>query len=136
MSSVFSKIIKNELPAIKVYETDKTLAIMDIYPIQSGQVLVFPKKEVPTVWDLDEDGYQDLMMSVKQIALVLREAYSDKKIGFIIEGLEVTDHAHVKIFPFSSAQEFHASPQGQASSEELAHIAKRIFLNKEKGNIN
>jgi len=128
MSSIFSQIIKGNIPAVVVYDTEKSMAIMDICPIQPGQILVFPKTEVPTVWDLETDAYGDLMMTVKKVAEALKAHYHDQKIGLIIEGLEVTDHAHVKVFPFSSVAEFHAQPKKRFSEAELKRIAAELNI--------
>lgn len=129
MPSIFSRIINNEIPSVKVHEDDKTLAIMDINPIQTGQILVIPKKEVPTVWDLDSDNYLALMETVHKAGQSLRDAFMDKtKVGVMIEGLEVTDHAHVKVFPFSTLAEYHAQPDPSTkpSNKELEELAKKL----------
>jgi len=50
---VFCKIIEGEMPSMRVYEDDRTLAIMDINPVNSGHCLVIPKAHAPTLWDAD-----------------------------------------------------------------------------------
>jgi len=128
MSSIFTKIINGEIPSIKVHEDDKTMAIMDINPIQVGQILVFPKIELGTIWELPTLDYQALMATVQMAGQRLREVFDrdQKKIGVIVEGLEVTDHAHVKVFPFSSVAEFHAVPKRQQTQDELKQLAKLL----------
>jgi len=128
MSSIFTKIINGEIPSIKVHEDDKTMAIMDINPIQAGQILVFPKIELGTIWELPMLDYQALMATVQMAGQRLREVFDrdQKKIGVIVEGLEVTDHAHVKVFPFSSVVEFHAVPKRQQTQDELKQLAKLL----------
>ena len=123
MASVFSKIISGEIPSIKVHEDERTLAIMDINPIQRGQILVIPKVEVGDVLDLPDADFQALMNTVKRAGLSIRKAFPDKaRVGVMVEGLEVTDHAHVKVFPFSSVREYHADPApvDQAELQQLA----------------
>jgi histidine triad (HIT) family protein len=126
--SIFTKIIKGEIPCHKVYEDDKALAFMDIYPIQPGQVVVVPKKQVGFVWDLEDEDYVALMMAVKKVGQRLREIFPDKdRVGVMVEGLDVTDHAHVKVFPFSAGGEFRALPtKNEPNHEELAHIAEKL----------
>ena len=129
MASIFSRIINGELPAYKVHEDDKTLAIMDINPIQKGQILVVPKTGVSFIWDMNSEDYQALMATVKQAGIKIREIFPDKaRVGVIIEGLEVVDHAHVKVFPFSTASEFHhlPDPKEAPSMEELQQLAQRL----------
>ena len=126
MPSIFTLIINGDIPSVKVYEDDLTLAIMDINPIQIGQVLVFPKVEIGSVWELPGDIYLGLMNTVWNVGKKLRQQFPDKRAGVIIEGLEVTDHAHVKVFPFSTASEFHATPSHKPTVEELEALAQKI----------
>mgnify|MGYP001599957878 CR=1 FL=1 len=128
--SIFTKIIKGEIPSHKVYEDDKTLAFLDIYPIQPGQVVVVPKKQIGFVWDLEDDDYVALMMTVKKVGQRLREVFPGKdRVGVMIEGLDVTDHAHVKVFPFSAGGEFRALPtKNVPDHEELTQIAEKLRL--------
>ena len=128
MPSIFTRIISGELPSIKVHEDEFSLVIMDINPIQNGQLLAFPKREVSTVWDLPAQDYRALMDTVQKAGQRLKAMFPDKKIGVMIEGMEVTDHAHVKIFPFSNAAEYHASPDSNEPPEraELEKLASKL----------
>jgi len=128
--SIFTKIIKGELPCNKVYEDEKTLAFLDIHPIQTGQVLVVPKKQVGFVWDLNDEEYAALMLTVKKVGSRLREVFPDKdRVGMMVEGLDVTDHAHVKVFPFSAGGEFRALPtDDEPNHEALAALAEKLRL--------
>ncbi len=127
--SIFTKIIKGEIPCHKVYEDEKVLAFLDIHPIQPGQVLVIPKVQVGFVWDLSADDYHALMEAVQKVGKRIREIFPEKdRVGVIIEGLDVTDHAHIKVFPFSGEAEFRHVPDGTAEPdhEALADIAKKL----------
>ena len=68
MSSVFTKIVKGEIPCYKVYEDEKTLAFLDIAPEAPGHTLVIPKVEVDKVYDLEDEDYRALMAAVKKLA--------------------------------------------------------------------
>ncbi len=127
--SIFTKIINGEIPCHKVYEDDDTFVFMDIHPIQPGQVLVVPKKQVGFVWDMESDDYQSLMATVQHIGKRIREAFPDKKrVAVMIEGLDVADHAHVKVFPFSTPDEFRHAPDQNTEPDHaaLAEIAAKI----------
>ena len=129
--SVFTKIIRGEIPCHKVYEDASTFAFLDIHPIQPGHVLVVPKKQVNFVWDLSPDDYQALMATVKKVALRLREVFPDKKrIGMMVQGLDVANHAHIKVFPFSTAAEYYHQPNMNEAPNhtELAAIARRLQM--------
>jgi len=127
--SLFTRIINGEIPCHKIYEDEKTLAFLDIHPIQPGHVLVVPKAQVGFVWDLEGEDYQALMATVQKVGLRIREVFPDKsRVGVMIEGLDVADHAHVKIFPFSNEIEFRNVPDASAEPdhEALTSIAERL----------
>lgn len=131
---MFTKIIRGEIPCHKVYEDASTFAFLDIHPIQPGHVLVVPKKQVNFVWDLSPDDYQALMATVKKVALRLREVFPDKKrIGMMVQGLDVANHAHIKVFPFSTAAEYYHRPamDEEPDSSELAAIAQKLQMKDE-----
>lgn len=126
--SIFTKIIKGGIPCHKIYEDDKTLAFLDIHPIQPGHVLVVPKKQVEYVWDLDDEDYQSLMATAKLVAQRLRQVFPEKsRVAMLIEGLDVA-HAHLKIFPFSTDSEFYNKPDmtDEPDHQDLANVANRL----------
>lgn len=126
--SLFTKIINGEIPSHKIYEDEHTYAFLDIYPIQPGQVLVVPKKQTAFVWDMDSADYQALMATVQKVGRRLRELFPEKdRVGVMIEGLDVVDHAHVKIFPFSKG-EYRALPDMTVEPDHvlLAELAEKL----------
>lgn len=126
--SIFTKIIKGEIPSHKVYEDDKTLAFLDIHPVQEGMVLVVPKVQVAEFTDLSGEDYVALWQTVKKVAQRLREMYpSKRRIGVQIEGLDV-DHVHVKLFPIDTGEEFRkeADMDVEPDHAALAEIAKKL----------
>jgi len=126
--SIFTRIIKGEIPSHKIYEDDKTYAFLDIHPVQPGHVLVVTKNPAEVAWDLPDDDYYALWDTVRKVAKRLRKAFPEKyRIGVQVEGLEIP-HVHVKIFPIDSGAEFRAEPdtQSQPNHEALAALAKKI----------
>ncbi|MBL8121598.1 HIT family protein [Candidatus Saccharibacteria bacterium] len=129
--SIFTKIIKGEIPCHKVYEDAHSFSFLDIRPIQPGHVLVVPKKQVCFVWDLESDDYQALMGTVQKIGRRIREVFPEKsRVGVIIEGLDVEDHTHIKVFPFSNDTEFRAVPDPSSETDHtaLAEIAQKLRM--------
>ncbi len=129
--SIFTKIIKGEIPSYKIYEDDKTLAFLDIHPITEGHTLVISKKQIEFVWDLEPADYQALMATARKVAHKLREVFPDKaRIGMHIEGLDVA-HAHLKVFPFDDHEEFFHTPDQSAEPDhaKLAALAKLLAMN-------
>ena len=127
--SIFTKIIKGEIPCHKVFEDEHTFAFLDIYPVQPGHTLVISKKQVASVWDLEPAEYAALMNSVKYIALHLREVLGVPYVGEIVEGVDVP-HAHVHLVPFSTSDEFRNMPDRsiEPDHQALAEMAKNIAL--------
>lgn len=126
--SIFSKIIKGEIPCHKIYEDDNILAFLDIYPVQPGMTVVVPKKQVEFVWDLSDTDYTELMSATNKVAKNLRKLLKTKYVGVKIEGTEVP-HAHVKLIPFNSVAEFNAH---QNTDAEPDHIALESMAEKLK----
>ena len=125
--SIFTKIVKGEIPAHKVYEDENVLAFLDVYPAQPGHTLVIPKKQVEFVWDLDDTDYQAVMMATKKVALRLREVLQTRYVGEKIIGVDVP-HAHVQLIPFDAVDELNA-PQDMTAEpdhEQLAAMAEKL----------
>lgn len=122
--SVFTKIIKREIPSFKIYEDDSTFAFLDIQPIKSGHVLVVPKKQVD-IWDLSEEDYLALMSTVKKVAQRIKEVLEPKRVGVQVVGIDIQNHAHVHVFPFNNMAEYRQMPQ-PAEDKELAEMAKKL----------
>lgn len=98
MASIFTKIVKGEIPAYKVAEDENYLAFLDISPVAKGHTLVIPKKEVDYLFDLDDQLYAGLQLFAKKVATGLKKAVPCKKVGVLVLGLEVP-HAHIHLIP-------------------------------------
>jgi len=128
--SIFTKIIRGEIPCHKIYEDARTFAFLDIHPIQPGHTLVIPKKQVDLLWDLEPEDYEAVMATTRKVAKRLKEVFPEKqRVGVHIEGLDVP-HAHVKVFPFDTPAEFHHSPDMSAEPDQpaLAEMAAKLRM--------
>lgn len=127
--SIFTKIIKGDIPSHKIYEDEHTYAFLDIHPITPGHTLVIPKRQVEFVWDLDEIDYQALQASVKKIAMHLRAALGVPYVGEQIIGVDVP-HAHVHLIPFTEIGEYRRHPDMTAEPDHalLANIASKLKI--------
>lgn len=127
--SVFTKIIKGEIPSHKVYEDEKTLAFMDIHPVQPGHVLVIPKKQVEFVWDLSDDDYFAVMETTKKVALHMRKVLPQRYVSERIVGIDVP-HAHVQLIPFTNSNELGVEPDMNTEPDHaaLAIMAEKLWL--------
>lgn len=127
--SIFTKIIKGEIPCHKIYEDDKTFAFLDIHPVTPGHTLVIPKKQVEFLWDLDDDTYQAVMTTTKKIALHLRTTLNVPYVGVQVIGVDVP-HAHVHLIPFTDAADYHgrADMSGEPDHTALAALAEKLKM--------
>ena len=127
--SIFTKIIKGEIPCHKVYEDEKTIAFLDIHPVREGHILVVPKSQVEFLWDLESVDYAAVMSTVQKIALRLRERMNVPYVGEQVIGVDVP-HAHVHLIPFSDVKEFRNQPDMTTEPDHaaLAQLAKRLAL--------
>jgi histidine triad (HIT) family protein len=126
--SIFTKIIKGEIPCHKVYEDDKTFAFLDIHPVQPGHVLVVTKTPAETYLDLNDEDYQALWAAVRKVATRMREVFPERqRIGIQVEGLDVP-HVHVKLIPIDTGDEFRRKPDMDAEPDHaaLAEIAAKL----------
>ncbi len=126
MASIFTKIVKGEIPAYKVAEDENYLAFLDISPSAKGHTLVIPKKEVDYLFDLDDQLYAGLQLFAKKVAAGLKKAVPCKKVGVLVLGLEVP-HAHIHLIPMQDETDvLNFSEKVKMSSEEFENLRKKI----------
>ena len=126
LDSIFTKIIKGEIPCHKIYEDDKTFAFLDVSPYTYGHTLVTPKSQTDHLWDLDDELYLYVMEIAKKVAERQREILKPKRVGIIVEGFAVP-HAHVHVFPMEGGLEYtleHEVPK--PTQEQLAEMAQKL----------
>lgn len=132
--SIFTKIIRGEVPCHKIYENELTLCFLDIHPIQLGHTLVIPKKQIEFVWDLPDEDYAAVMAAAKRVALRLRAVLGTKYVGEHVIGVDVP-HAHVQLIPFNTAAELHNSQRIDLEPDHQALAALAEKLKFEVGEI-
>lgn len=110
MNSIFSKIIRREIPAYIVAENEQFLAFLDVFPIREGHVLVVPKLEVDKWHDLPKSLLQEMLVFAQPIAKAIEGSFPCKRCGISIIGLEVP-HAHLHLVPIDSADDLNFTRQ-------------------------
>lgn len=126
MPSIFSKIIAGEVPSHKVYEDDRFLAFMELFPLKPGHTLVIPKTETDYIFDLDDKSLSDLTLTAKKVAVAIKKSVSCEKVAMLVYGLQVR-HAHIHLVPVDgTAGELNFANQKKASDTDLATIATKI----------
>ena len=125
--SIFTRIIRGEIPAHKIYEDDKTLAFLDIHPKSPGHTLIIPKVQVDEFQNLSDEDYIALMQTVKKVAKRQKEVLGAKRIGLQVMGVDVP-HAHIHVFPFGTMEEYRKVVDMNAEPDHtaLAEMAKKL----------
>jgi histidine triad (HIT) family protein len=131
MATLFTRIIKKEIPAHIVAEDDNFLAFLDINPLKEGHTLVIPKKEVDYIFDLDDDVLSGIMIFAKKVAEAIEKVVVCERIGVAVIGLEVP-HAHIHLIPINSVGDINFQKEKlKPSQDELAKTADAIRRNFE-----
>jgi histidine triad (HIT) family protein len=128
MSTIFTKIIKGEIPSYKVAENNDFYAFLDINPNAKGHTLVVPKLEVNKLFDLDENLYLNLMQYARKIAIAIEKAVPCKRVGMAVIGLEVP-HVHVHLIPLNDMEDIQFKKKVSMLPEEFMALAKKISEN-------
>ena len=126
MASIFSRIIAGEIPCYKVAEDDNNFAFLDINPLTKGHTLVVPKHEVDYIFDMDDEGLQNMVVFAKRVATKIKAVTGCKKVAMVVLGLEVP-HAHIHLIPMNSEKDVDFRKEKMKfTPEEFAEIAKSL----------
>lgn len=132
MDTIFTKIIRKEIPSHTLLETDRHIAFLDIRPVTKGHTLVVPKKQIDYLFDLEDDLLAETIVIAKQMAAILDKVLKPIRTGVIVEGLEVP-HAHIHLIPiYSESMNISlregAAPVGYTIEEVAEQIKKGITV--------
>jgi len=126
MNTIFTKIIKGEIPSYKVSENEHFYAFLDINPIVEGHVLVVPKKEEDYIFDLDDSTLASMIIFAKKVAKAIKKVIDCKKVGLTVIGLEIP-YVHIHLLPISKESDIYFNnPKKQFSPEQFKIIATAI----------
>ena len=102
---IFCKIVRGEIPSVKIWENKKFIAILDKFPNVNGMTLVIPKKHFDSyVFEMNDKDYQELMIASKKVAKLLDKKLNVMRTALVMEGLGV-NHAHIKLYPIYGLDE-------------------------------
>ena len=129
-NNIFAKILRGEIPAVKVYEDGKTLAFMDVMPQADGHVLVIPKEAAENVFDLSPGGAAALMATTQKVAKAVKKGMN--VMGIMIAQLNGSPagqsvfHVHFHIIPRSAGADFRLHARQMEAPEKLKAFAEKI----------
>ncbi len=137
---IFCKIAAGEAKSYRIWENEKFLAFLSIYPNTEGVTVVIPKDHYDTnVLSLPENVLTDLILTTKTVSALLQKAFRDVgRVGIVIEGFGV-NHFHAKLYPLhgtnretwrailSTTREYHSVYEGYLVTND-GPLAEDIFL--------
>jgi len=128
MSTVFSLIIKGDIPGTFVYRDNHCVAFMSINPITDGHVLVVPVEEVNHWIDMSPELSQHIFSVSHRISQALATAFPCERVGMMIAGYEV-NHCHIHLIPTTSISDFNfALAAAKVEREILEENAAKIIV--------
>ena len=129
-SNIFAKILRGELPCVKIYEDGQTLSFMDIMPSAEGHTLVIPKEAAETIFDLSADGAAALMRTTHKVATAVKKALDAPGIMlFQLNGAESgqsVPHVHFHILPRKAGIDLKLHGRTMLDAKTLEPIAAKI----------
>ncbi|MFX1258999.1 MAG: HIT family protein [Promethearchaeota archaeon] len=131
---IFCQIVKKRIPSKIIFENERFLAFLDIFPISKGHTIVIPKNHHKNIEDIPEEELSGLFKIVKKLATLIHkqikiDGYNILQNNFKAAG-QVINHFHVHIIPRNETdQKFKLKiPRNQASEEELNDILKLLKI--------
>ena len=131
--TIFTRIIKGEIPAYRIAEDDLFLAFLDINPLREGHTLVIPKTETDRFFDLENEYLSRILVFSKPIAKAIEASFDCNRCGLTVVGLEVP-HAHIHLIPISRVSDMDFKKTKLKLNEEaFRKIQTKIvsYLNKQ-----
>ena len=126
MATIFTRIIKGEIPSYKVAEDDRFYAFLDINPLHEGHTLVVPKQETDYIFDLDDATLSDLILFSKKVGRAIEKAVPCQRIGIAVIGLEVP-HCHVHLVLMNTMDDINFTrPKLKFTPEQFRETRERI----------
>ena len=129
-NNIFAKILRGEVPSVKVYEDDKTLAFMDVMPQAEGHTLVVPKEPAENIFELSPEGAAAMVKTTQKVAKAVQKGLDAPGIMiFQLNGKAAGQsvfHAHFHVVPRSKGIDLKLHSRGMEPPEKLKAIAEKI----------
>lgn len=123
--TIFTKIVKREIPATIIYEDEEALAFMDIFPIAKGHVLLITKDPYRWMQDVPDELLGRMFIKAKKIMEALKIAMQSDMVHVVVEGKEVP-HFHIKLIPDTMSNHIATWQKATYEDGEMEKIAHTI----------
>jgi histidine triad (HIT) family protein len=129
-NNVFAKILRGEIPCVKLYEDDKTLSFMDVMPQAEGHALVIPKEAAENILDLSPESAAALIATTQRIAKAVKKGLGAPGIMLaMLNGAPAGQsvfHAHFHVIPRAHGVDLGLHARAMVDPKTLEPIAARI----------
>lgn len=129
---IFCKIVRGEIPSMKVYEDEQTMVFMDIAGDVDGHMLAIPKKHVKNMLDCDEKMLAQLMHTVQKVSRHLTESCGYEGVNLLNASGECAgqsvSHFHIHVIPRKPDDGVDAWPAFPGATEEVGELYKRLKI--------
>jgi histidine triad (HIT) family protein len=129
-NNIFAKILRGEIPCVKVYEDAGTLAFMDVMPQAEGHVLVIPKELAENIFELSANGAAAMMATTQKVAGAVKKALGAPGIMLtMLNGAPAGQsvfHVHFHIIPRSAGVDMGLHARGMVDAKILEPVAAKI----------
>jgi len=127
--TIFTRIIKGDIPSYRIAEDEYFLAFLDINPLREGHTLVIPKTETDHFFDLDDNYLSRILLFAKPIAKAIEKSFDCNRCGLIVVGLEVP-HAHIHLIPINRVNDMDfKNPKLRLNEEQFRNIQEKLIGN-------
>ena len=127
---IFCKIVRRELPSIKIYEDVDTLAILTIQPTNTGHTLVIPKEHVRNVFEASPEIWANVQETVRKVASAVEKGTQADGVNITMNNREhagqIIDHIHIHLIPRFKNDGLQLFPHHERREDEGEPIAEKI----------
>ncbi|MEM4588128.1 MAG: HIT family protein [Nanopusillaceae archaeon] len=137
---IFCKIAENIIPSYKIYEDEDIVCVLNIFPVNPGHLIIFPRKHYEDLNNLDDGIYVKMFVLAKKLSEVLKIIFNTNKIVILLylnKDYEKTKHISIEIFPRFDGDDIKLIlPRKKADGLELENLKNKIvsmiFIKKEE----
>lgn len=125
MDTIFSKIIRREIPATIIYEDDESIAFLDIHPVAKGHTLLIPKEPYQWMQDVPDELLAKMFLKTKKLMFAMKEGLSCDFVQVSVVGQDVP-HFHIHLIPRYIDDSIPQAPTTEYQENEMHHFADKI----------
>ena len=127
---IFCKIIRDDLPSYKIYETDETLCFLDIHPVSKGHALIVPKNHSENLFDITAKDWASVSETARVVAIALEKSLDADGVNLGMNNREhagqVVFHPHVHLIPRFKGDGLRTWPHDSYKEGEPETLAEKI----------